>query len=384
MSIKGTTSELYIGKKESNIINLVGRKRKIDYENLKCINFMYATTFESGYLDFVNNDNHIIRFEFVPKVNEKILNAIALIHENNPELTMNELHQDNLKFYERWWFITLMMFCCCAPIGLFLMWYKKKSTFPFRTAITLIVSSLWISGICVSYLNYVNTMNNLSDVYNQTYGSIIDQANAPVNDIEREAIVDENVEAFATTLTTGHYLVGTDIPVGTYNFYSKKGTGNLISSDGAVNVIFDYNKESGESIGLEGFGTEELNNIYLEDGVVLTITGNQEISAGCDDGLVDSMVKRDQEGLKEIEIGYGNYGASDNIPAGTYDIEWIEGMGNIICTSSTDNGINEIMGESSDMSELSKTNIKKFRNLTLNDGDILEIDELKVRLTPSK
>jgi len=210
---------------------------------------------------------------------------------------------------------------------------------------------------------------------NEGYGSINESENKPLSN---------KTEAYSTTLIAGHYLVGTDLPVGTYNFYSKKGTGNLISSDGTVNVIFDNNNESGKTIGIDNFGTEELNNIYLSEGVMLTLTGNQEVSAGCDDGLVDSMVGRNQEGLEELEIGYGQYGASDNIHSGTYDVEWIEGTGNIICSSSIDSGINEIMGETTDESAINDSRIKKFKNLTINEGDILEIDKIKVKLIPSK
>ena len=139
----------------------------------------------------------------------------------------------------------------------------------------------------------------------------------------------------------------------------------------------DYSK-----IGLDNFGTEELSNIYLEKDVILTVTGSQEISAGCDDGLVKSMKSREQNN-DEIMVGYGNFGVSDNIPAGTYDIEWVEGNGNIICTSSSDHGINEIMGDYTD-TEFSNMYIKKFKNIILQDGDILEIAELKVKLIPSE
>lgn len=384
MSIKGASCDLYVGKKESNLITFWGNKKRIDYESLKRIEFSYAKMGEIGYMKFIDNDNKSIRFEFTRRANEQIERTIELIHENNPDLSIAEFRVEDLKFHQRWWFSILMMFCCFTPVGLFLMWYNKKFTRAGRILITFLMLLLGFTGIYTSYRRYVNAVNDFTNIYNQTYESIMDQTYAPINGAESEATVSGSTEAFATTLTTGHYLVGTDIPVGTYNFYSKKGTGNLISSDGTVNVIFDHNKESGNNIGLDDFGTEELNNIYLTEGIILTITGNQEISAGCDDGMVDSMVKRDQEGLEEIEIGYGQYGASDNIPAGTYDIEWIEGRGNIICSSSTDHGINEIMGESTGTDELDKTIIKKFRNLTLNEGDILEVDEIKVKLTPSK
>lgn len=360
MGVKGISQTLFVRKKEASIITFCGNKKLIVYENLKRIDYMYATKSVLGYIDFVNNNNHITRFVFNTKANEKIVKTTKLISEKCPELAMNEKHVEVLKFYERWRLTT-------------------------RTGIILITFITLLSGFAgvhIVYTHYSNAVTDSTNIYNRT-GKTIYEEYTFINESENAPLVSEKTEAYSTTLTAGHYLIGTDLPVGTYNFYSKKGTGNLISSDGTVNVIFDHNNESGKNIGIDNFGTEELNNIYLSEGVSLTVTGAQEISAGCDDGLVDSMLERDQEGLKEIEVGYGHYGASDNIPAGTYDIEWIEGTGNIICSSGADYGINEIMGEYSE-SDLNKTLIKKFKNLTLNDGDILEIDKIKVKLIPSK
>lgn len=57
-------------------------------------------------------------------------------------------------------------------------------------------------------------------------------------------------------------------------------------------------------IGIENFGTEELNIIPLTDGTILTVTSTQEISAGCEDGRVSELKPRNQE-LNEIELDMG-------------------------------------------------------------------------------
>lgn len=97
-----------------------------------------------------------------------------------------------------------------------------------------------------------------------------------------------------------------------------------------------------------------------------------------------------------MEIGYGNYGANDNIPSGTYNIIWLEGSGNIISDSAnTDNSINEIMGNPDKLdtgnefdATLNKITdelyIQEFHNFTIEEGDILKIPDIKVRLVPSK
>lgn len=158
--IKGSGQDLYVGKKESNIITMFGGKRKIIYENLRHIDFSYAEFGETGYLIFVGNDIPKIRFEFFKKENAKIKQTIELIEESNPELVINEFKVEDLKFHQKWWFAILMMFCCCFPIGLFLMWYNKKFTYINRIFITIIFCILWSVGIYSSYINYTIKMSN--------------------------------------------------------------------------------------------------------------------------------------------------------------------------------------------------------------------------------
>lgn len=347
MSVKGISQTLFVRKEEAIIVTFSGNKKLILYDDLKQIDYIYAMERRCGFIEFINNDNQLIRFKFNTKANEKILKTVKLIRENRPDLTINENHIEDLKFCQRL-FLTA------------------------RTGIVLILFIILLFGFIGLYTVYTRYSNSVVDKA-VSDESLINEEYTSINESDNAALVSEKSEAYSTTLIAGHYLVGTDLPVGTYNFYSKNGTGNLISSDGTVNVIFDHNNESGKNIGIDSFGTEELNNIYLSEGVTLTLTGNQEVSAGCDDGLVDSMVDRNQEGLKELEIGYGQYGASDNIPSGTYDVEWIEGTGNIICSSSIDSGINEIMGESTDGSTINDSRIKKFKNLTINEPELFTL-----------
>ncbi len=163
MSIKGTSQELYVGKKESNIISFAGNKKKIDYDDLKRIDYMYAAFGELGYIDFVHNNNKADRFEFNKKANEKILRTVELIQENNDGINIVEKRAEDLKFYERWWFIILSMFFCCAPIGLFLIWYKRKSTLNNRIFFTIMALILCGTWYYVPYNNYKSSMNQVNE-----------------------------------------------------------------------------------------------------------------------------------------------------------------------------------------------------------------------------
>lgn len=375
MSIKCNGDELFVGKLESNLISAWGKKTKIMYCDLDKIEYCnFKLGYGGGYLDFYKKDGKIVRFNFNNKTNVKIEKAIEIISENNHDLEINKINAKLFKFYQRDWFVIFMIFTCCMPLGLVLMWHYKKFNKFMMSYITALFIILWVTFFSFLCINYDNQAKNMEK---QIYSS--------VNTTDKIKENNKYTEAYSTTLYTGHYIVGTDIPVGTYNFSSKSGSGNLFSSDGKINAIFDYNNKSANEVGIENFGTEKLNNVYLEDGVILSVTGTQEISAGCSDGLLDDLKSRSQDNLDELEIGYGSYGASDNIPAGIYDIELIEGMGNIICGTDLNNGINEIMGNASNEKDAGENvYITKFKNLIINEGDILEINDIKIKLIPSK
>ena len=50
-------------------------------------------------------------------------------------------------FYQSTWFVILMMFCCCFPVGLFLMWRYKKFNQPVRIVLTSFFAIMFILGL---------------------------------------------------------------------------------------------------------------------------------------------------------------------------------------------------------------------------------------------
>ena len=75
----------------------------------------------------------------------------------------------------------------------------------------------------------------------------------------------------------------------------------------------------------------------------------------------------------ETELGAGNYIAGVDIPAGKYDLEAVSGGGNVNSDNIFTGGINEIMGVEDD-----DFYIKTYNNLTLEDGETLEISDTLV------
>ena len=167
MSIKGASQELFVGKKDSKIIDLFGNSTKIFYSDLKKIEYCYFQIgVGGGYLDFVYDSNNVKRFDFNHKANDKIRRTIELIQENNPELEIIEHSTEDYKFYQKDWFYILMLFICCMPLGLFLMWYYKKGTKSMRIILTVLFITLWGIGIFSSWprtYSYHITLNE----YNQ-------------------------------------------------------------------------------------------------------------------------------------------------------------------------------------------------------------------------
>lgn len=169
MHIKGKGQDLYIGKNKAILITMLGKSVNIIYDNLRRIDFQYASFSEVGYIRFVNTDGRVKRFEFSQKSNDDISNAIKLIDENHHDsFIIFEYHVEDLKFYQRSWFAILMMFCCCFPVGLYMMWYYKKFSGIARVIITVVFFSLWGYRI----IDYIQIMNSISDTMDSITNSI--------------------------------------------------------------------------------------------------------------------------------------------------------------------------------------------------------------------
>lgn len=86
MSIKGTKNELYIGKKEANIVTFMGNKINILYSELELIEYCFASKEHDGCLNFVKKTGDDICFVFSGKANDSIQRTIEFLNENIPEL----------------------------------------------------------------------------------------------------------------------------------------------------------------------------------------------------------------------------------------------------------------------------------------------------------
>lgn len=193
MSIKGSTQTLYVGKEESNIIGFLGKKITIDYSDLSKIDFCYFKIGKGGgYLDFVKSNGATVRFSFNHTSNEKISRTIDLIHENVPDLEIVEHSTDDLKFYQCDWFIILMLFICCFPLGIFLMWYNKKYDKFMRILLTFTFIFLWSIAIYTMWPRTYEQHITL-DEYNQCQTGMSYRECMEIIGGEGEPLVETNI-----------------------------------------------------------------------------------------------------------------------------------------------------------------------------------------------
>lgn len=410
--IKGITKYLFIKKNCISILGYVGPPKKIPYTDLRKIVYRYDSHSSEGYLEFFTVSGKLIRFEFRKKANPHVLDSLDLIKNKNSNIEILDQSSEKLTLFQKLWFQILLCFFCCMPVGLILMWYHKTSNIIVRTLLTVFFTAIPCLGLYCYYLNYKTVVNEFQQVYESATENLSHNYAIETISSEAEGTAASDKESvsngvYTATLTAGHYIVGIDIPSGNYDFYVKSGFGNLMSSDSSINEIFDSDTSAGEII--QNYTIDELDDIYLGDDTIVTVTGTLEVSTGCENPGETSS--RDQD-LAEVELGYGIYAAGDDFAPGTYTIMLVEGSGNIISDPLTlDTGINEIFGEklgeygslSNDLykeitgedyqipADLAKNfddindimYITEFKNVTFKENDLLKIETMKVKLIPS-
>lgn len=369
MSIKGIyNSALYIGKQEVNILRKNGRKDTMSYSDMSEIELIISWK-NNGIMTFKSDREKDIKFGFLKKSLDGIERAISYINDKAPEIPVVRKTQESFLFEEK---------------------LKRKK---------IVVSLLCTTTVLLlsAVLILLKPKNIKTEVI---------ETSAEVEYAEDTKYYNPALQSYSNTLSTGYYIVGIDIPTGTYTLQAKNGYGNIHTDDGSVNEIFD-------SIGRYKFASDSVDNIYLSAGTVLTISGGLEVSCGCSDADINRLSTREQPNdLKDIEIGYGWFTSGTDFASGTYDIEWIEGNGNIMSDFYEDDMsyINEIMGDLNDIigqevlescaNQIDEFNelidykasvrnmgdhyIKSFKNLYLPEGVMLKIDEIKIKLSPSK
>ncbi|MDU6348359.1 MAG: hypothetical protein E6593_16640 [Clostridium sp.] len=178
------------------------------------------------------------------------------------------------------------------------------------------------------------------------------------------------LKSYSEKLTSGHYIVGIDIPAGVYRITAQSGTGNVYSTN-------SMNGGLNEIMGTEKDDVKSFENADFPAGEVLSVF-DVTIKIESDAADIDGMVKRENPAKSIKTLSSGNYVAGKDFDAGAYIITATKGKGNVY-SDNTFRGINAIMAEKPD-----EMSIKDFKNVLLEDGTILTVSDVTIQIKPSK
>lgn len=189
----------------------------------------------------------------------------------------------------------------------------------------------------------------------------------------KKASKDTMTEHFEADLSSGNYIAGKDIPVGTYNFTATSGNGNVSSTNlysGGINSIMGSPADE--------YTQETYNNVSLDDDVVLSLGGDVVLHIVSDNASLSTMQARViPDDAQTIDLTSGNYTSGTDFPAGTYNVVATSGNGNVSSDNLYEGGINEIMG-----TDGSAYTVESFNNVILDEGVILTVANVSVQLVP--
>lgn len=353
MSIKGTSEKLFVSKGESTILTFWGKKKRIDYNDLKRIDYMYSAIPEIGFLSFVNRENQETRFEFAKNANSEISKTVDFIGENMPNLELCEQNASDLKFYQRNPFVILISFILGFPlglIGLYLMWHYKKSHSTGRMLVTFMALLFW--GTCgyLSYTSYVSVANDASAAMGG-YGSVLKET---YNDSQIETtdgndqlpLEQSNTSEYDTTYKASTYKVGQDIPPGEY----------VLFAEAADTHYFQISKDSSGTL-----KSISANGVFKTNTIVTVDKGQYFNFIGCYAVPITEVSKLDttKEGMFKVGL---------HLEPGEYQI-WP--------TDGSDAPYYAVRKDSTHILESIKTNgIAEGREyITLEKGDYLELQD---------
>ena len=169
---------------------------------------------------------------------------------------------------------------------------------------------------------------------------------------------------FSTTLVSGFYEIGTDIPAGTYNFTIASGAGNVIDSDDDINLMMGSDTSMYQ---------KDYKNAELKDGNTLQIR-QCSIKIASNDASTQ-LKKRDNSSAKAVKFSSGKYTCGKDFQPGYYDLKLVSGNGNVICT---DNELNGMMGDDASVY------VKEYKNVHFEKDFKLDLEGPTIQMTPSK
>lgn len=200
---------------------------------------------------------------------------------------------------------------------------KQKKRW-ISTIIVLLMILISIGGPAISFVtteikNKIDQINNSGDD-NWWSGSEIDTSvdeNDPYEFVTRE--LSDSGEVYDTELGYGEYVVGTDIPEGTYEVTLQSGYGSF-QTDDPDNSIYLYGYFS-ENASDEDEDITEMEDVRLYEGAHVMIGEDVVLAFHTENGQTGQMQSEDNP----LSVTYTlqpekKYTVGKEIPAGVYDV----------------------------------------------------------------
>lgn len=186
--------------------------------------------------------------------------------------------------------------------------------------------------------------------------------------------LEEEGEEYQTKLMSGNYVVGVDIPIGTYKVNIINGTG-IIDIENQTQGVFISSEMSLDSDIFED-AYKSISNVRLYDNTIIKVVGIEVelISENAKTSLLRDKTQNIEE-LNEVNLS-SVYEIGKDIKAGVYNIQYIEGFGNVITEGLDNGGIDADFIEGEELS-------KVYKNIELVEGTKLIVNGVKIKLIPS-
>ncbi len=240
---------------------------------------------------------------------------------------------------------------------------------------TIIVLIITFGGVIVDSVKEImedNNINASSEVTEQD----------PYAFAERQ--LSEEGDTYKTTLAAGYYIVGEQLPEGTYTLTLQEGEG-YVRAESSKDMIYlweDVNDDEGK---------ETIEDFRLYQGALVCIVGDAVLDFESDNAQIKEMQTLQKNPLKETIILNEGGIAGMKFPAGIYDIYAKDGYGSIQLYV-PDHIIEAEDGEVYSTEDITLDAEKEddfgisnsCKNVVIPEGTEIRIDGVEIRLVPSE
>ena len=247
---------------------------------------------------------------------------------------------------------------------------KKRQGKPF--AITGLITSIIAIIFAIIMIVYLFIFSYFDKFYDQLDYQEKSNITFSNNTKPKDKSIGDNYE---TDLIAGYYTAGIDIPSGTYNVIAISGTGNVSTPNEfnhGINEIMQTPVEDGR--------IDNFHGLQMDDGMVLSITGNLTLHLVSKNASLNTMNTREASKTQAIDLVSGNFVCGTDFPPGNY---------NVVSTSSDPGTVfAEMAGGYSIIESMSNpiqddSSISQFNNATFHQGDTIDISHTSVKLVPA-